>query len=59
MTDRKSAFFLLAICVLAIAAVEIYAIGRGLDGTALSAVIGVIGVAVGYAGKYLVGKRDK
>jgi len=59
MTNRDNAFTLLAICVLAIAAVEIFAISRGLDGTALSAVIGVIGVAIGYAGKYLVGKKKK
>jgi len=59
MTDRDNAFILLAICIFAIAAVEIFAISRGLDGTALSAVIGVIGVAIGYAGKYLVGKKKK
>jgi len=57
MTDRTNAFILIAICIIAIAAVEIFAISRGLNGTALSAVIGVIGVAIGYVGKYLVGKR--
>jgi len=59
MTDRDNAFILLAICIIAIAAVEIFAISRGLNGTALSAVIGVIGVAIGYAGRFLVRKRDK
>jgi len=59
MTDRTNAFILIAICIIAIAAVEIFAISRGLNGTALSAVIGVIGVAIGYAGRFLVRKRDK
>lgn len=53
----KKTFLLLVVCLGVIGALEFYAISKGLDGVALSAAVGVIGVIAGHATKYW--KRGK
>jgi hypothetical protein len=52
-----NAFLIFMVSVVCVSLLEILAIHRGLDGTALSAAIGVIGLVIGYVGRYLMGRR--
>jgi succinate-acetate transporter protein len=46
-------FIVLLVCVCLIAVLEIYALRHNINGVALSASTGVLGIIVGHATKYL------
>jgi len=48
MNTKNSRVFIAALAIVSVVILEIYALHEGIDGAALSASIGVVGLIVGY-----------